>query len=211
VRALASDLRVRSGRGRGLDVSAACDPSADCGDGLGGALGCSSHVRHQRTQLPASPPSAPRADRQCRPGSVARMRSPATTAEAPHELETRAPPRSAIAALLTRWSVDSNCTGSGTAAGGPRLVPSLATRRSRAPGETHLKVVSCSWQATLRRDRMRVGRPRRIRSAKIPQPPREPERFTDPRARMCGTCSCRADQDADKCGQPRVWLPSSAR
>lgn len=39
-------------------------------------------------------------------------------------------------------------TGNGTAAGGPRVVPSLADRWSHAPGGTHLKVVPRSWRAT---------------------------------------------------------------
>ncbi len=41
-------------------------------------------------------------------------------------------------------------TGNSTAAGGPcEVVPSLAKQWSHPPGGTHLKVVPCSWRATL--------------------------------------------------------------
>jgi len=40
------------------------------------------------------------------------------------------------------------CTLSDTAAGGPRVVPSLAEGRSHAPGGTTAQVVPCSWRAT---------------------------------------------------------------
>jgi hypothetical protein len=52
---------------------------------------------------------------------------------------------------------------------------------------------------------MRVGRPRRLGAPSFQSLHETRGRSTDPRARMCGTCSCRADQDADRYGQPRVW------
>ena len=81
--------------------------------------------------------------------SVARTPSPRSHSRRTSRISnTRTSRETPSAAFLTAGSDGGNRTPSSTAAGGPRVVPSLAKERSHAHGETHLTVVPCSWRAT---------------------------------------------------------------